>query len=63
MTVNFVLSLRTPMELCTREHMKSAPIPSTTGFIWPSLTLLFSLVAGAGCVVVLAYALLLVVEF
>jgi hypothetical protein len=43
--------------------MESAPIPSTGGFIWPSLTLLFSLVAGAGCVVVLAYALLLVVEF
>ena len=61
--VNFVLSLRTPMELCTRKHMESAPIPSTAGFFWPSLTLLFSLVAGASCVVVLAYALLLVVEF
>jgi hypothetical protein len=61
--VNFVLSLRTPTELCIREYMKSVPIHSTAGFIWPSLTLLFSLLAGAGCVVVLAYALLLVVEF
>jgi hypothetical protein len=43
--------------------MKIAPIPSTGGFIWPSLTLLFSLVSGAGCVVALAYALLLVVNF
>jgi hypothetical protein len=43
--------------------IKTASIHSTGGFIWPSLTLLFSLVTGAGCVVVLAYALLLVVNF
>jgi len=61
--VNSVLSLCIPVGFCTSRHMKYCPYLSMGEFIWPSLTLLFSLVASAGCIVVFAYALLLVVTF
>jgi len=43
--------------------MKITPNPSTGGFIWPSLPLLFSLLFSAIFITLLIYGLLLIVEF
>ena len=43
--------------------MKTAQNHPTGEFIWPSVTVLFSLLVSAGCIALLAYGLLLILEF